>query len=1258
MFFSGTKCFSLLLCCTLSLSVVAREFKKNVGAQPLHKPLTFIENKGQVTDEHSAARNDIQYKLAAPGMSLYVGSGGLHYQFKKVENITDANPSIRTYTMDVALVGANPNAKVEASDKQAYYESYFLPQSGNDGLVAHAWNKITYKEVYPNIDWVLYVKGEKVEYDFVVRPGGNVADIKLAYDGATQLSIGADGSLTATTPMGSITEHTPFAYETGTRKAVKSAFKLDNNVLSFETGAYKGSLTIDPFLQWSTFFGGTLEDVVTSVKQGPNGVTFACGYTASGGLNTSGPGYAGGSYDGFVTKYSATGVLQFAIYFGGVGSDKAMCLALDNTTFPNPNIYIAGVTSSNFGISTGGAYHTAYNGANDGFLAKINNTGTTRVWSTYYGGTGEDHVNAIAVDATGSVIIAGQTSSATLVSSGGAYQTARSGSNDAFLAKFNSLGANTWSTYYGGSSQEEAFAITTDGAANIYVTGQTNSITAVYSRGAYDTTLNGTNDAFLAKFTAGGRRVWGSYYGDTGQDQGKSIAYDVVNNKLAVIGNTTSQLGMSTPNGYQPNYGGGVQDAFLIYMDTSSTAPTWASYYGGESLDYGTAITFDPNGDIVLAGGTFSMFGMADLGTFAVNGYQSAKAGDYDAYFAKLNPLSQRLWGSYFGGSQYDFANAIDIANDQIVMGGFTTSPGLYRAGGIAQAGSADVSYAGGVYDGFVTKFNRDTLVTINQPYTDTLVCAGGTLYVDYTANTNFQPSNNFNVELSDITGNFPAIPNIIGTLNNDFSGTITCTIPSTLAPGTGYRIRITADNPIYVSPDDYLNITVVDTIPNATAAASTPTCVGNTLNLYCSTPYSVRNYIWQDPAGGFVSFLQNPTLGHLVTLADAGVYSVTTSHNGCPDKIATVNVVVNTQHPPMPLDSSSNPNCQGGSIYLFANPDTAVAGLTYHWSGPGGFTSTAQNPVITSISTANSGLYYVTDTMAGCPSVVNSIFVSVADTEHVGISITANPGDTVCQGTVVTFTATTVNGGTTPRYQWMSGPFTPIVGAMSSTFTSSTLVNGATIFCVLNSTITCPSPVSANSNVIKMNVISNPPVAHIFATGGPYVVPGSTVKFTSLVYNGGINPNYQWKVNGVNVPGAIADTFVLANIRRNDTVSLVVTSTMACAVPDFTVSNIIYIFPTTGVSNVGEALNMLQLYPNPNNGSFTLQGVFQDASAEPIVIEVVNMLGQVVSKTTATIQNNELNQSIFMNNVADGVYILRATQGMDSRTFRFSVQH
>jgi hypothetical protein len=146
--------------------------------------------------------------------------------------------------------------------------------------------------------------------------------------------------------------------------------------------------------------------------------------------------------------------------------------------------------------------------------------------------------------------------------------------------------------------------------------------------------------------------------------------------------------------------------------------------------------------------------------------------------------------------------------------------------------------------------------------------------------------------------------------------------------------------------------------------------------------------------------------------------------------------------------------------------------------------------------------------------------------------------------------------------------------------------------------------------------------------------------------------------VNGVNVPGAIADTFMLVGINRNDTVSLVVSSTMACAVPDYTVSNIIYIFPTTGVSNVGESLTGLQLFPNPNNGSFTLQGVFQDASTEPIAIEVVNMLGQVVTKTTATIQNNELNQMIMMNNVADGVYILRATQGMDSRTFRFSVQH
>ena len=102
----------------------------------------------------------------------------------------------------------------------------------------------------------------------------------------------------------------------------------------------------------------------------------------------------------------------------------------------------------------------------------------------------------------------------------------------------------------------------------------------------------------------------------------------------------------------------------------------------------------------------------------------------------------------------------------------------------------------------------------------------------------------------------------------------------------------------------------------------------------------------------------------------------MTTSHNGCPDITDTVSIVVNTFIPPTPTDSAGV-GCLGSNIYLFSNPDTSAT-VTYNWSGPGGFTSTLQNPTIPASTMADAGYYYVTDTLAGCPSATNFVYVNL----------------------------------------------------------------------------------------------------------------------------------------------------------------------------------------------------------------------------------------------------------------------------------------
>ena len=1102
----------------------------------------------------------------------------------------------------------------------------------------------------------------------MVREGGDASQIKLAYEGATKLSVTKDGGISAETPMGIVNERKPYAYETGTHKEVASSFKLKNNVVSFETGNYSGSLTIDPYLLWSTYFGGVNEDVATSVKETSSGITFAGGYTASTTLGFGGPGiyktvYNGGTYDAFLTEYTTTGTRTFTSYFGGTANDQGTCIALDNAG-ATPNIYLVGFTNSTplappapTALATNLAHQTTNAGGNDGFIIKFSNTGA-RLWCTFFGGTADDFIYGVACDAASNVYVTGQTSSTTgIASSATVYQSALSGSNDAFVAKFNAGGTLQWSTYFGGTAQEEGLALACDASSNVNVIGQTSSIVGIATPSGFQQVLNGTNDAFVAQFTTAGALNWGTYYGGEGLEQGNSLACNPTTSAIAITGNTSSLTGIAGYKASQPSYGGGLQDAFVAYF-TSTGAETFSTYCGGASVDYGQGVCFDKFNNIAITGATFSSAGISTAGSL-----QPAIGGDYDAFVAKYSPVGQRIWGTYFGNLYYDNANAIacDLTNDELVIAGYTAS-----TAGISTAGTAQPGYGGGTYDAFVTKFKPDTLVAINQPYNDTLVCAGSNFLVNYTTNFAFQPGNTFTLQLSSATGSFAA-PTSVGIVTSSTSGSIPCIIPTGLS-GTGYRLRIVSSNPAFTSPDDFFDINIVAAFPPTAATGSTPICVGSTLYLYDASNYAITSYSWTGPAGsglgglGFTAVTQNPTntgfSGTGVTTADAGTYSVVTTHNGCPPSTSTVDIVVNTALPPTPSDSGTTPGCVGSNVYLFANSDTSAA-VTYNWSGPGGFTSTLQDPVLISVTSANAGVYTVTDTLAGCPSASNTFTVVVSPVNPVSVNITANPGDTICAGTMVTFTATTITGGISPSYQWMTGPGSPVVGAVSPTWASSTLINGEIVYCVMTSDIICPSPVNANSNILTMDVIDSPPLVNIAVSPGTYVAPGDNVSFTAYVYAGGTAPTYQWAVNGVDVPGATFSTFLLNDVTQRDTVTVTVTSNMTCAVPNFVTATAVIHPATVGVTNVASGLDNIDLFPNPNSGSFSIQGDMRNTDITGVTFQVYNLLGQLILADNATVQNTKLNKSFEINSIPDGVYLMNITgdEGQ-SKIIRFTVQH
>jgi hypothetical protein len=1218
---------------------------KPVAGQGLQKPLCFVENKGQVMDGNKQVRKDIGYKLSTPGVNLFVGNGRLHYQFQKIENSDAANLHVTGYKMDVALLGANPNATAIASDEQQYYENYYL--GNNEGFTAHSFHKVMYKNVYPHIDWVVYVKNNQVEYDFVVRPGGDVNNIKISYTGATNLSIASDGTLAAETPMGKITEHKPYSYETATGKEVASAFVLDGNIVSFKTGAHNGSLTIDPYLAWSTYYGGTAEDVAVSIKQSNGGLVYVGGYSASTTLGFTGPPglfdaiYNGGAYDAFLTSFTAAGVRVWTTYFGGTGIDQAKCIALDNTS---ASVYLAGYTTSS-GLAT--TFQLVNNGLNEGFLAKFNTANGARLWSTYFGGPGNDVINGVTVDAVNNVYMVGTTESSTSIAGAGAYQAALSGTTDAFAAKFTTAGAITWATYYGGTAQETGNSITVDGSSNVIITGQTNSVVNIATAGAHQEILGGTNDAYIAKLNSTATALtWGSYFGGPGLEEGKGVLCNTATNEVVMVGNTSSTSGIAGPRSQQPTYGGGLQDAYLASFNGAG-AISWSTYYGGSDIEYGEGLGFDQFRNILVTGGTFSANGISTPGSF-----QSAIGGNYDAFVAKYTNRGQRIWGTYFGNAQYDYAFGVSSnAAGEVAIAGHTTS-----TAGIATIGAQQTAYGGGVYDCFITKFVRDTFVTINQPYIDTLVCAGGTFNLPYSTNINFATGNTFTAQLSNASGSFAA-PIAIGSITSSASGSIPVTIPAGTAPGTGYRIRIVASNPSFISPDNFVNIEIVTSLTPPTATGNTPVCVGGDIYLDVISTYSISSYSWTGPSGtGFSSIIKNPVITGVST-AYAGTYSVVTTHNGCPSTTATVNIVVNSFIPPTPTVTATSVNCVGGTISLSAASGLGTAPVTYGWTGPSGFTSTLQNPSISPAALTDAGVYNVVDTFDGCPSAAASVTITVTPTTPVSVSISVSPNDTVCSGTMVTFTASAVNGGISPIFQWMTTTG-PVVGAISSTWSTSTLTDGMSVYALLNSSITCPSPASAVSNVIKMNVINTPPLAFITASPGTSVPSGTPVTFTAAIFNGGVSPIYQWQKNGVDIPGATNSTYTSPGVTAAETIRLKLKTTMACATPDSVISNELVVHTNTGVDEVSSVWDNIELFPNPNNGSFTIKGDLQNPDINNVSVEVFNPLGQIIYSGQIEVYNSLLDSTLSMQQMPAGVYLLRISGDGRNKTVRFTIQH
>ena len=575
------------------------------------------------------------------------------------------------------------------------------------------FSRVRLEEVYPGIDVVFYGKNREIEYDFIVKPGADPNAIALDFRGPDQPAFDAEGNVTIAAGNGVFTHRSPVAFQ-GERKIHASA-TFDHGRLRFRLGAFdaSGVVVIDPVLAYSTYVGGSNEDHSSKVATDAAGNAYITGSTASsnfpftaGSLDTS----LSGGNDVFIAKMNPAGTgLVYCTFLGGSSFESAKGITVNSAG----EAFVTGSTQSTDFPTTPGAFDTTAGEYDNAFVAKLDASGASLVYSTYLGGSRLDTGSAIAIDTFGNAYVTGTTASTDFPITAGAPDTALVQPTsfdpyDAFVAKLNPTGsALMYSTFLGGSKSDEGYAIAVDGGGNAYICGYTHSANFPITAGAHNTALDTfqflAKDAFVTKLNpAGTAWVYSTYLGGKGADQANHIVVDTLGN--AFVAGTTGSSNFPVTNGSiynAPLSTSAAGDAFAAALNAGGNALLYAVFLGGSGSDAASAIAVDPAGQAYVVGLTYSTNFPTTPG--ALDSTTAGTLYDADVFIVQLSTNGATLYSTLMGGAAYDFGTgaALDSAGSLIVYGE-TTSTAFPTT-----AGSFDTSFnsPSGGWDLFVAKF-------------------------------------------------------------------------------------------------------------------------------------------------------------------------------------------------------------------------------------------------------------------------------------------------------------------------------------------------------------------------------------------------------------------------------------------------------------------------------------------------------------------------------------------------------------------------
>ena len=721
-------CFGTLLALSLAVTALHRasadpaEVKpvkeqvnskaKALAAAPKAFDLGFVENKGQWNEA-------ALFYGGWRGLDVWVTETGIKYDFYKLSDLKFfaghkgvKEPRKRSgHVIDLQFVGANPKPVTSGVGEREGVLNFIRSENNVAGV--HAFNEAWVTGLYPGVNMRVYRDNQSPRFDLVVAPGVNPNQIKFRYNGATSARVGDKNTLYVTTRYGEVSVTDLYAYQqvNGQNQQVQCKFVQNpDGTFGFQVSGNDGSkpLIIDPVV-YSTLFGGYASGLIPGDDLAYDAVVdqfnqaFVCGSTVAINFPITNGAYDNTvqGFDAFVAKFrhDATNLIWSTV-IGGDGAEEALAIALDRAG----RACITGYTTSPDQPATGAfpttpnAFQTTYRqGGSDGFIARLNNTGSALDYGTYAGAFAPpfppppgDFGFDIGVDRDDNMYIVGQTEGPDFPTTAGTLQPNYGGSTtDGFAVRVSSAGIVDYSTFVGGNAGDSVNGIAVDDIGNSFLVGSTGSVNFPLVAGSFDTAVQGS-DAFVSKLVPSGTSFdYSTVIGGSAGESGNAI--DLDNNGNAYIIGSSGSVDF-------PRTAGCFDDLY----DPPGENFTTKLAIDGRSLVYST---------FMGGGGSQQAIGVDDLGVAHIAGINNPFAqpiivttatGDDQTYNGPNNPFaigdaylqaldeagSNMLYGSFFGGPNDEAGlglyvdgsrNAYLVGVSNSDGGGFPTTPGVFK---------------------------------------------------------------------------------------------------------------------------------------------------------------------------------------------------------------------------------------------------------------------------------------------------------------------------------------------------------------------------------------------------------------------------------------------------------------------------------------------------------------------------------------------------------------------------------------------------